>query len=75
MNLAKCQHEADPATLKYNPRYGREGVCKLCGKRVSVVRYTDHPRRGRPHMTKKERRRSRTARREGGQAQRDKKEV
>lgn len=60
-----CKHEADPATLVYDGKYGRRGRCKHCGAAVFVYRTANikhsAPGEGKPRMSKKDRRRAKAA--------------
>jgi len=39
--IINCKHEIDPATAKYNKRYGRSGYCKYCGCKVVVTKWIE----------------------------------
>lgn len=56
--LKECHHEIDPATETYDPRYGRRGICKHCGKEIYFMRFA-RTKTGKVKMSKKERLRRR----------------
>lgn len=53
-----CHHEIDPATETYDPRYGRRGICKHCGKEIVYMKFA-RTKHGKVKMSKKERLRRR----------------
>jgi len=57
MNI--CKHEINPDTVKWHPRYGRVGKCKLCKIRMFATTIINEPKRERPHISKKQRRKNR----------------
>ena len=54
--LSRCEHEIDEKTIVYDKRYGRTGRCVKCGIEICAMRINHKPKRTRPKMKKKERR-------------------
>ena len=52
-------HKIDEESLIYDSRYGRMGVCKLCGIKMYRTLIATKPKRNRPHMSKKARKKLR----------------
>lgn len=55
LDIEKCDHEFDPKTIKWSPKYGRIGLCKKCGKRIYHYTFITKPKRMKPKMKKKAR--------------------
>ena len=53
--LKECLHVIDPDTVTYNKKYGRQGVCKLCGEKLVQYRFAK-TKHGKARMSKKARR-------------------
>ena len=51
-----CKHEIAKTSLEYSKNYGRVGICKFCGRKMYATIITSNPKRTRPKMSKKERR-------------------
>lgn len=43
-NVKICDHEADPATIEYDKKYGRKAICKKCGAKLWITKFVQ-PRR------------------------------
>ena len=53
-----CKHEYYPATVEVH-KYGRQALCKKCGRMLVAANIVKVKPRQRPKMTKKERRKVR----------------
>jgi len=59
INFSDCKHEIDENSLKYDKEYGRVGVCKKCNIKMYRIKINSKPKRTKPKMKKKLRRRLR----------------
>jgi len=60
MNNPICRHKPDPATITFDPRYGRRAVCALCGAKIimqKIIYLRNRHYKGKIKMSKKDRRR------------------
>ena len=60
MSSHTCKHEIDRGSIEYDSRWGRRGICKLCGARL-IMWIPAKTKTGKIHMNKKERLRQRRA--------------
>jgi len=51
-----CKHKMDPFTERYDHKLGRVGYCKKCKNKIYRAVINSNPKRERPKMKKKERR-------------------
>jgi len=51
-----CVHRMDPMTERYDHKLGRVGYCSKCKKKIYRAIINSDPKRERPKMKKKERR-------------------
>ena len=56
IDIDKCNHEMDSATVKYSRRLGREGRCRKCGNKIHFTKFYTDLKRERIKMKKKQRR-------------------
>ena len=57
--MTSCKHEIDELTIEHSKKYGRVGRCLKCGCKMFATTIITESKRGRPHMSKKQRRKNR----------------
>ena len=63
INFPSCEHEIDKDSLGYDKKYGRTGICKKCNIKMYRIKIINTPKRVKPKMKKKQRRRLRNEKR------------
>jgi hypothetical protein len=62
----ECEHVMDEDSMEYDSRYGRKGVCKFCGTKLSFSRMVDNSKKKpKVHMSKKERKKAKAVHNNG----------
>jgi len=54
--MIECKHEFKKNSIKYDKKYGRVGICKVCGKKIFAYKTYHKPKTKQVKMKKKERR-------------------
>jgi len=54
--MIECKHEFKKDSIKYDKKFGRVGICKLCGRKVFAYKLYHKPQRIKVKMKKKQRR-------------------